>query len=607
MKMMFFPLSIKPLRLAAGLLLALVPASFAQVAVSNSIPLVTLQPIDSQADWAGDPGTISVLRTGNPAPALNVYLCLSGTASNGVDYQTLGNFVPLPAGVMSNAVVIQPINHGQTDIRTVTLTLCPSPLMTPVNYAIGQPASATIYITPPGATNLPPAVSIISPTNGAVFYAPVNLTLLARASAPAGTITSVEFFAGTNDLGPGLPVVLDPPGVAGVVGLVYLLNWPDVPPNRYALTAVAADNAGSSTISAPVHITVLANPPPTNLPPVVRITSPPNGAVFRAPVNLPLFAFAADPDDGVATVEFFAGTSSLGFGHPVTAVPPPLPPGPIQPPILIVVPTNYWELVWSNAPPGTNIALTARATDSGGAITLSSPVTIGILPALPPPTNRTPIITIVATDPIAIEGTNCWPWLGLASAVPNWSNWLAPSAVCRLYTNCGPKNATFTVFRSGATNDDLNVTYGIGGTATNGLDYVALSGVATILAGQQRAAISVVPLDDGTPDLNSTVILKLTPATDYVLGFPQTAAAVIFDSRSPLPRTRMLPGSCFNLSAIGPDGAWFRVEFSTDLVNWTPVCTNQVVNGGIDFVDPDAHSATARFYRTLPEAAPPSQ
>ena len=103
------------------------------------------------------------------------------------------------------------------------------------------------------------------------------------------------------------------------------------------------------------------------------------------------------------------------------------------------------------------------------------------------------------------------------------------------------------------------------------------------------------------------IILKLTPATDYVLGFPQTAAAVIFDSRSPLPRTRMLPGSCFNLSAIGPDGAWFRVEFSTDLVNWTPVCTNQVVNGGIDFVDPDAHSATARFYRTLPEAAPPSQ
>ena len=166
-------------------------------------------------------------------------------------------------------------------------------------------------------------------------------------------------------------------------------------------------------------------------------------------------------------------------------------------------------------------------------------------------------------------------------------------------------NATFTVSRFGATNEDLDVDYAVDGTATNGVDYVALSGVVTILAGQQRAAINVVPIEDGTPDLNSTVILKLTPATNYVVGFPQAAAAIILDSRTPLPRTRMGPGSCFNISATGPDGAWFRVEFSTDLVNWTRVCTNQVVHGGIDFVDPTAVSASARFYRAVPEAGPP--
>ena len=81
------------------------------------------------------------------------------------------------------------------------------------------------------------------------------------------------------------------------------------------------------------------------------------------------------------------------------------------------MPTNYWELVWTNPPLGTNIALTAKATDNGGASTVSAPVLVSILPSLPPPTNRPPIVSIVATDPVAIEGTNCWTWPGLASPV----------------------------------------------------------------------------------------------------------------------------------------------------------------------------------------------
>jgi hypothetical protein len=604
---------IHPVSLAKGLFsafclsLALASAGFAQTATGSSVPVVTIRATDDHGTWNGDPAVFTVFRSGNPAPALNVYCCISGSASNGVDYQTIGNFVSLPAGVMSNTIIIKPVNLGQTDIRTVTVDLCPSPLMIPVNYSVGFPSRATVYITPPGVSNLPPAVSIINPTNGAVFYTSVNISLLARAADPDGSVTNVEFFAGTTDLGRGQPVVLDPPGVNGVTGLVYFLNWQNVPANTYSLTAVATDNGGTSTVSAPVKITVLPGPPPTNLPPVVRITSPPNGAVFRAPVNIPIYTYAADPDGFVTTVEFFAGSTSLGFGHRVTAVPPPLPPGPIQPPILIVVPTNYWGLVWTNPPLGTNIALTAKATDNGGASAVSVPVLISILPSPPPPTNRPPIVSIVATDPVAIEGTNCWPWLGLASPVPTWSNWFAASPPWRVFTNCGPKDATFTVFRFGATNDDLDVTYNIGGTATNGIDYVALPGLVTIPAGERRAAITIMPLDDGPPDITSTVILKLVPGTNYLLGYPQAAATIILDSQSPRAVTGLLPGAAFNLSAAGPDGAWFHVEYSTDLIHWTPVCTNQVVNGRIDFVDPDAATNPARFYRTVPEAGPPSQ
>src|SRR5665213_414004 len=622
----------------------------------SSVPTVTIQATDPIATiyQPTNPGAFSypiffgnftVFRQGNTNETLNVYYQIGGTATNGVDYTSISSWVSIPAGAVSNSIYILPIvTSGQTNMQMVFLQLAPSPLMSPipVNYLIGVPSNAVVYIgrtnalpmpdlpsgisspangavfytptniqifaslfhgspysSPPLATNMeffagtndlgkgvqlggpmfaqnflltwtnpppgdyaltavvtgyggnaiipvpvnvtimqglppnhPPVVNIIDPKSGDVFYTPTNVQILAQAVDQDGFITNVEFFAGTADLGKGLPVVLDPPGMNGVTGLVYLLNWQNVPANKYLLTAVTTDNGGLSTTSAPVNIAVLAR---TNLPPVVRITSPPNGAVFRAPVQIPLYAYAADPDGFVATVEFFAGSTSLGFGRPVTVVPSPLPPGPLQPPILIVVPTNYWELVCTNPPLGTSLALTAEATDNGGASTVSTPVFISVLPPAVPPTNRPPIVSIVANDPVAIEGTNCCVWAGETNATPTWAAW--PTAIRRPFTNCGPKNASFTVRRYGATNGDLTVTYVVGGSASNGVDYVALPGQATIPAGNAAAMITLVPIDDGPPDVNKTVILALTPATnmppDYLLGFPRRAAAIIIDNNGP--------------------------------------------------------------------------
>jgi hypothetical protein len=207
---------------------------------------------------------------------------------------------------------------------------------------------------------------------------------------------------------------------------------------------------------------------------------------------------------------------------------------------------------------------------------------------------------------VAIEGTNCWPWLGLAGGPPTWTQWNGPTAIWRLFTNCGPKNATFTVHRFGDTNQDLTVSYEVGGTATNGVDYVPLSGSVVIPAGQRHADVTVVPLDDGPPDISSTVTIKLLSATNYVLGFPQKASALIVDSNLPLPGSGLLLDHSFHLTEPGPDGAWFHIEYSTDLANWTTLCTNQVVNGSIDFIDSDANNNQTRFYRTVPENTPPA-
>jgi len=175
----------KGLFAAICLLSALVSSVFAQSSGGDLVPVVTIQAADDHGTWAGDPASFTVFRTGNPNLALNVYCCISGTASNGVDYKTIGSFVFLDVGVMSNTIVIQPVNLGQTDIRTVTVDLCPSPMLNPVNYSIGSPSSATVYLTPGNAAK----VSIVNPTNGAVFHTPVDISLLANAE-PALTLAT---------------------------------------------------------------------------------------------------------------------------------------------------------------------------------------------------------------------------------------------------------------------------------------------------------------------------------------------------------------------------------------------------------------------------------
>jgi hypothetical protein len=580
---------------------------------SASIPTVTIQATQPLASGPGAPGVFTVFRNGDTNLTLNVFYTIGGSASNGVDYVEISNYVMIPGGAISNTIVITPFEttSSSTVAKTVFLQLAPAPTLNPVNFEIGVPSNATVYITGPNVTNLPPSVAIFSPTNGSVFYTPTNILLQAKASDPDGTVTNVEFFAGSTDLGPGTPLVLDPPGENGVTGLIYVLDWQNPSPTNYSLTAIATDNRGASTVSSSVNISVLPGPPPPPNPFSIHIISPPNGAVFFAPVDVPLFAYVAHTTNSyVAGMGFIDdGTNNIGGGQPVP-VPATNSSGSIPP----FSDTNHlFYFVWTNPPVGNHV-LTAMAIigfpNNGVLLKLTSPpVDITILPSPPPPTNRPPIVNIVATDPVAVEGTNTWCWMGETNSPATWAAW--PAAVCRCFTNFGPKTATFTVRRFGETNDDLTVDYDIGGTASNGVDYLALPGYVTVPAGQRAAFINIFPIDDGPPDITKTVILTLDPSTntplDYLVGIPWRAAAIIIDPPGPCPVAAALPDKCFRLSLPGPDGAWFSIECSTDLINWTPVCTNQVVNGSIDFIDPAAPGYAAKYYRVVPVAAVPVQ
>src|SRR5580765_5595678 len=92
----------------------------------------------------------------------------------------------------------------------------------------------------------------------------------------------------------------------------------------------------------------------------------------------------------------------------------------------------------------------------------------------------------------------------------------------------------FTLFREGTTNTALDVFYRVGGTASNGVDYVTLSGLATIPVGSHTAPIAVAPIDDSLVEGSETVIVTLIPSptavSNYAIGFPSTAAISIADN-----------------------------------------------------------------------------
>ncbi|HEY3854907.1 MAG TPA: Ig-like domain-containing protein [Verrucomicrobiae bacterium] len=447
-------------------------------------------------------------------------------------------------------------------------------------------------------------VDIANPTNGETISGPTNIELIAGVRVSNGFPVTVEFFDNGESIGVvSNGAVVDPPGSPGLPpgSLAYLFNWTIQTIGSHILTAVASDANESSVASDTVSFFV-NNPA---FPPVpVRITSPPDKSAFRSPVNVTMLAYVEAPPLHSVTVEFFAGTNALGSGKkfqsgPISFGNPPTgPSGPLL--------SNVFALTWTNPPPG-DYPLTALATVLGGSLSTSAPVNITILPPPPSPSNAPDVVSIVATDPIAVAGTNCWTWLG---GPLSWSNWQSPTSILTRITNCGPNDATFSVFRRGNTNNDLVVNYTIGGTATNGADYLALPGSVTIPAGQAEADITLVPIYAAS-NFSSTVILTLEIPTNqpppYQLGFPRNAEALIIDNVGPRAASggALLPDRSFHLSLNGPDGAWFHIDYSTDLVNWTPICTNQVVNGSIDFVDPDASASGERIYRTVPLSGPP--
>jgi hypothetical protein len=119
----------------------------ATVTIADDPPIVSVVATDPDASEAGpDTGTFTFSRSGGDlAESLVVFFSRAGTATNGVDYVSIGGStatVTIPAHESSGFVTITPIADAVAEsTETVEVTLVPRAV-----YVIGTPNTGTVFI-----------------------------------------------------------------------------------------------------------------------------------------------------------------------------------------------------------------------------------------------------------------------------------------------------------------------------------------------------------------------------------------------------------------------------------------------------------------------------
>ena len=93
----------------------------------------------------------------------------------------------------------------------------------------------------------------------------------------------------------------------------------------------------------------------------------------------------------------------------------------------------------------------------------------------------------------------------------------------------GTNTGEFTFTRFGTTNTAVPVFYVISGSASNGVDHVALANSCIIPAGSLTTTVVVTPLDDALVEGREQVTLTLQANAAYVLGATTTATVSVLD------------------------------------------------------------------------------
>jgi hypothetical protein len=302
--------------------------SLAIAVVVKEPPTVAISAPQANSTYAA-PATIHVAANAAVAAAT----AANGNAVSTVDFYSNGALV----GTATQAPYGIDLSNLAAGVYTLTAVATDS-----------AGASATSgAVTVNVVNNTAPVVGLSATPNNAA--APATVTLNASATDADGGIAQVEFFNGAISLGT-------------VAQAPYTYTLVNLPAGNYTLTAVATDNLGTATASAPQSVAV-------NALPTISLSAPAVNALYGAPATIQLSAGAAPAGNGggISQVAFYSNGNFIGSA---SAAP--------------------YRLDWANVPAGT-YSLTAVATDTLGNSATSGAVAVTVV------NNTAPAVTVTAT------------------------------------------------------------------------------------------------------------------------------------------------------------------------------------------------------------------
>ncbi|MEM6400427.1 MAG: ExeM/NucH family extracellular endonuclease [Cyanobacteria bacterium P01_D01_bin.116] len=211
--------------------------------VAPGTPVVEITATDNTAaEVGGDTATFTVTRTGDTTNALTVEYAISGTATNGSDYNNLPTSVVIPAGQSSIDVTVTPIDDADVESpETVVLTLNDT-----ADYDLGTNSTAEATITSDDAA--PVVQALISEFQPNPTGADPNPTTFELSGTPGDTFTGVIISIESDGVGSQGTVdrVASVSGTFDVNGLLTV-SIPDLENPSFTVALVSDFTGDTST------------------------------------------------------------------------------------------------------------------------------------------------------------------------------------------------------------------------------------------------------------------------------------------------------------------------------------------------------------------------
>ncbi len=214
-------------------------------------PSVTVMATDTAAFEPDAPGVFTFYRTGSTDSGLTVDFVVTGSATSGVDYVSLGTSVTFAPGSATATKLVTPLDDADIESdETVTVTLVPG-----TGYAVGSPQEATVLIV---SDDLP-VVTVQATDSAASETGPDTGTFTFYRTGPTTATLNVTFTVGGTavsgtDYTPLVLSVTFGIGQATATRTVTPINDVNVEPVE---TVIATVSAGAGyTVGSPSAATI---------------------------------------------------------------------------------------------------------------------------------------------------------------------------------------------------------------------------------------------------------------------------------------------------------------------------------------------------------------